>query len=794
MNNPIQLAILLYGVNAWNTWRASAGRTTRIDLRGAILNNAALAMADLSRADLRGAQLRRADLHRANLREADLRGANLQRANLRGADLRGTKLNDADLRDTDFGETRLSGEELRLANVVEAVFRGAQVNQLDIVAAARFVTDRLESEFYRQQEGRSIRRYADKLLKSFLYSFPEFENHQEIWRLFWARLEKEEIFKVSLSTRGIPKHYRFSADTMLSIGSSYIDHPSESRLLEQYLRATHNRMQDEISSHHAMQQHRVERLLQEVLHEVPNLHKVDESTRDTDSVIDRYPSVSMKNKVALGDPCTLRVAVTRQPVAKDREKEVFQLAVPPGAVETTVQVLVTAEDFEMLNDTRLLTVPVDRDSTPIIFEMIPQSTGEKKVKVEFFQNFRYVGGTTIKTIVVKPDELSFSRQVKRQVVMGLEMDPENRVPPSDLTILVTESKSDGDQMQYRFILISPANDLFFYEVKEPLRFTGSPSRWMEQLYKELGSLNSRLTTKAKRSAGKRAYRVPQAEPEDVAETLKTIGAHLYEQLFPQELKEIWEKRIRQRVSTIMIISNEPWIPWEIIKPSFEDENGEIVEDDFLCEGYILTRWLSGLSAPTSIKISRSALIAPAGFGLPNVQREAEFLKTFINAEDIEPSLIDVRQLLKSGGYQLIHFACHGSFDPEEHEQAIVYLKDGSRFRSREIAGERRNFGRDRPFVFINACQTARADFSLVSIGSWADKFINAKASGFLGSSWQVNDELAYQFSQAFYQALKAGQPVGAAMHQARLAIRDQPNPTWLAYTLYADPHAQVIFD
>ena len=141
----------------------------------------------------------------------------------------------------------------------------------------------------------------------------------------------------------------------------------------------------------------------------------------------------------------------------------------------------------------------------------------------------------------------------------------------------------------------------------------------------------------------------------------------------------------------------------------------------------------------------------------------------------------------------MHFACHGSFDPEEHEQSIIYLEGGDKLKSRDIAGERRNFGKDRPFVFINACQTGRADFSLVGIGSWADKFVNAKSSGFLGSSWEVNDGLAYRFSESFYSALRRGDTIGEAMKEARTEIRGEPDPTWLAYTLYADPLARVTF-
>jgi hypothetical protein len=493
----------------------------------------------------------------------------------------------------------------------------------------------------------------------------------------------------------------------------------------------------------------------------------------TPRTINRYPDISLRDKVALRQRCTLRVGLTREPVKEEFKSLMMAFEVPVGARSVAVDVLVTAEDFEIMGDDyRSMDVPVDGDPDPILFQMVPQSIGEKKVKVEFFQDSRYIGGVTATTTVVAAEEAIGAREVNTQGIVGFE----GGAPPPDLTLLITESQFDGDQMRYKFKLHSPNHGLFYHTVGEELTFSGSPSKWMESLYQELGRLGD------------------NARPEDIAETLSTIGSDLYEKLFPKELKEIWEEHIKGKVRSIMIISDEPWIPWEIIKPSYESETGDHVEDDFLCGSYLLTRWIAGQPPPSHITVSHGALIAPIATDLPNVAREVTFLTTELrNVEEIEPRLARVRRLLKSGGYHLLHFACHGSFDPEEHEQSVVYLEGDDKLKSRDIAGERRNFGKDRPFVFINACQTARADFSLVGIGSWADKFINANSSGFLGSSWEVNDRLAYRFSEAFYSALRRGVTIGEAMREARNAIRGEADPTWLAYTLYADPLARVTF-
>jgi hypothetical protein len=47
------------------------------------------------------------------------------------------------------------------------------------------------------------------------------------------------------------------------------------------------------------------------------------------------------------------------------------------------------------------------------------------------------------------------------------------------------------------------------------------------------------------------------------------------------------------------------------------------------------------------------------------------------------------------------------------------------------------------------------------------------------------------FVQMFYGQLVAGVPIGQAVREAHLAIKAGGDPTWLAYTVFADPLATV---
>jgi CHAT domain-containing protein len=73
----------------------------------------------------------------------------------------------------------------------------------------------------------------------------------------------------------------------------------------------------------------------------------------------------------------------------------------------------------------------------------------------------------------------------------------------------------------------------------------------------------------------------------------------------------------------------------------------------------------------------------------------------------------------------------------------------------------------------------------------AQQFLLAGAAAFVGAYWSVYDEPAYKFAQELYNCLLAGEPIARAAKSARLAIKKAGDPTWLAYTVFADPLATV---
>jgi hypothetical protein len=284
------------------------------------------------------------------------------------------------------------------------------------------------------------------------------------------------------------------------------------------------------------------------------------------------------------------------------------------------------------------------------------------------------------------------------------------------------------------------------------------------------------------------------------EALREIGWDLYEQLWTPALSRAYRRlrdlRQEQPDLSLLIISDEPWIPWEMILPH-EDE---LPAEDFLCAQFRMTRWLAGRSLPEDFSLHQARVVVPKS-NLPSVKAEQDFFSQELPKlrDDISyggewlDMASEVTEALRAGDVQLFHFACHGDFDYTRPDESVLKLQGDSLRPSQIVGPMRTGVAHSKPLVFLNACHTGQTGFSLTNMGGWAARFVRAGASAFIGSLWEVNDELAAQFAIRFYTDLLAGQTLGDAFHAARAHIRkeDRANPTWLAYTLYADPNGRV---
>lgn len=293
--------------------------------------------------------------------------------------------------------------------------------------------------------------------------------------------------------------------------------------------------------------------------------------------------------------------------------------------------------------------------------------------------------------------------------------------------------------------------------------------------------------------------------------LMARGANLFDKLIPTELQTLlWNAR--GSLKGIQVYSDDPFIPWELL---YLKQPGRPAKTDsyFLVEKGLF-RWVSNTRyAPTELRLRDGAFkhVVPkypsaSGYALAGAQQEREMLETDFSAQAITPTSKAVKQaLIKPEENDIVHFACHGLAESSSIWNSGLLMKgkmNGSNYAQDDLSYEWTSMFADLhsieasgPLIFLNACQTGRQGYNLTGTGGFAQAFINAGASAFIGSHWSVGDHPALEFSKTFYRELiDNGDTIMDAVTKARAAAKNKQEVTWLAYAVYADPYARIVHE
>lgn len=275
--------------------------------------------------------------------------------------------------------------------------------------------------------------------------------------------------------------------------------------------------------------------------------------------------------------------------------------------------------------------------------------------------------------------------------------------------------------------------------------------------------------------------------------MENIGTGLYEALFSTDFKNFYWKNMHNQMKNVVLISNEPWIPWELIRPISKEKSNQ-QEHKFFCEQFNLTRWIGHAVSSDSIYINDIALVVESS-KLPSARKEvAAIKKLFIDKPIAEyrPTSADLMNIIDDRGCSLLHIISHGEYDKNNPDRSPLILAKNEKFTPANI-GHENALSKSKPFVFLNACNTGNTGYTLTGIGGWPEAFVlRASCSCFIGTLWATVDESAYRFAEELYRGLFEGLTIGEAVRKARVSIRTDPtDPTWLSYVVYADPMAKI---
>ena len=188
-------------------------------------------------------------------------------------------------------------------------------------------------------------------------------------------------------------------------------------------------------------------------------------------------------------------------------------------------------------------------------------------------------------------------------------------------------------------------------------------------------------------------------------------------------------------------------------------------------------------------------------GLQESQAELASLRNWLSKQGVtcedylvgaDATLHNVVEKMRSGPYDMLHFAGHIGSSPDNGERGLV-LHDQILTAS-SIA----NHLKGATIVFLNGCEsTTAAQPTAAHDGNHLtllEAFLKRGAQLVVGSLFPTTDAGARQFAESFYADVLDGRPVGSAMRQARLKVRGAPGAgaAWASFVLYGDPTTRII--
>jgi CHAT domain-containing protein len=179
--------------------------------------------------------------------------------------------------------------------------------------------------------------------------------------------------------------------------------------------------------------------------------------------------------------------------------------------------------------------------------------------------------------------------------------------------------------------------------------------------------------------------------------------------------------------------------------------------------------------------------------LPFAERELQALKrTYKTVRAYTGQAATESALRSSSGnaYTLVHFACHGEYEPETPLFSALLLSPEGKDDGRLEAGEIFDMHFDCEIVALSACETGLAQITrggeMVGL---ARSFLFAGAPSVVTSLWKVDDLATAVLMKRFYRYLKQGYAKAEALRRAQVFVKESLNghpSAWAAFHLTGD--------
>lgn len=494
----------------------------------------------------------------------------------------------------------------------------------------------------------------------------------------------------------------------------------------------------------------------------------------------------MPEEAVIGKKTAVEVTLSRDEII--RQSGVFGGGEVQTDKDLIVQVLARKHCI-VIGDSRIeVPVPATGEETQLFFDVTPKHEGVGEVNIIVRQ-----GNRPIANLKLHPRFLiQASGEVVEDTVAQANLTPVDARPELPDVLYIREGEMGLKQVLH-FDFESRSLNKIVRCTSEPFKDVNARQEYIKDLYKELENF----------------WADDELEYIAFMRKLQARGVEIFDKLIPLELRRVlWEAR--DSLKTIQVISDEPFIPWEL---AYLKEPGKKAKRDsyFLAEKGMV-RWLAEADhfAPLKLRLrkGKASYIIPdyppdSGFQLQGAQAESKMLEKVLSAKPVTPTSSKVLDAIeKPGRFDILHFACHGLANPSSIWDAGLMMKgkmknghyhyDNLMSSQVEAFADLQEPDSPGPFVFLNACQVGRQGYNLTGTGGFAKAFMNSGVGAFISTHWSVGDMSALDFSETLYKQLLKGKNMMTAVAAARMAAKNKEEITWLSYVVYADPYTKLI--
>ncbi|MGH8130021.1 MAG: CHAT domain-containing protein, partial [Steroidobacteraceae bacterium] len=274
--------------------------------------------------------------------------------------------------------------------------------------------------------------------------------------------------------------------------------------------------------------------------------------------------------------------------------------------------------------------------------------------------------------------------------------------------------------------------------------------------------------------------------------LEEFGERLAELLLPEEIAEALPS-VKSAPLVIVHDSASAHWPWEVLSiKGWAPAAAKGLSRRYAAEGMSVAKWREQRRRAREFNVL--LVVNPTG-DLPGAVHEGERVASVL-AQLEGAGITAIRgadatraRLLaefRSGDYDAIHFAGHAWFDATAPASSGILCAGGRVLSGADLAA----MDSVPALVFFNACESGRLRATVNplrqldrSVG-FAEAFLRGGVANFIGTWWPVSDTAATAFATTLYRDLAKGTAIGAALNDARAAVRELPSADWANYLHY----------